>query len=286
MLIYDDQSTDETYPLCASFAAENKLFNVIKGGELPAGWLGKNHACHQLAKQAKGDYLLFLDADEVIANGLINGAVHRMKTYQLSLLSLFSNQVMQTTGEKTTVPLLHYLLLNLLPLRLVFLVKSAAFATACGQFMLFDAYSYRKNNWHGQVMDKIVEDAAIMKLVKSAGYNGEVLLANGMLTCRMYKSYRDAINGFSKNAFAAFDYNIAGLFLYILLVVGGPMIVMMTLDFPLIFFMFGPDSFNPDNDIPGIGPECALQHFIPSAANDQSNHHCLFIDTKKPLRMQ
>lgn len=239
VLIYDDQSTDNTYSLCMAFATGHKSFSVIKGGKLPNGWLGKNHACHQLAKQAKGDYLLFLDADEVIANGLINGAVHRMKTYKLGLLSLFSNQLMQTAGEKATVPLLHFLLLNLFPLRLVFLTKNPVFATACGQFMLFDAANYRENLWHQQVKDKVVEDAAIMKLVKSAGYNGEALLANGMISCRMYKNYREAINGFSKNALGAFNYSIAGLLAYVLLLIAGPMIVMMTLDFPLIFFMAG-----------------------------------------------
>jgi len=239
VIVYDDESTDDTFALCTTFCKTHPNFSVIKGRELPEGWLGKNNACHHLAKKARGDYFLFLDADETVSPGLINSAVHRMKLFKLGLLSLFSNQVMETTGEKITVPLLHYLLLNLFPLRLVFLIKNAAFSTACGQFMLFDADSYRENNWHKQVKDNLVEDAAIMKLVKLAGYNGEVLLANGMLNCRMYKNYSSAINGFSKNAFAVFNYNIAALLVYVLLLIGGPMIVIMTLDFPLIFFMLG-----------------------------------------------
>jgi glycosyltransferase involved in cell wall biosynthesis len=239
VIIYDDDSSDKTYSVALTFAGIDKRFRVIKGGELPQGWLGKNNACHQLAQQATGDFFLFLDADEQVSNGLINSAVHRMKLYQLGLLSLFANQDMKTIGEKTTVPLLHYLLLNLIPVRLVFLTKNAAFSTACGQFMLFDAATYRKNNWHELVKDKIVEDAEIMKQVKTMGYNGEVLLANGMLSCRMYKSYNEAINGFSKNALAAFNNSIAGILVYVLLLIGGPMIVAMTLNFQLIFFMAG-----------------------------------------------
>ena len=134
---------------------------------------------------------------------------------------------------------MHYLVLNLLPLRLVYLTKTAVIATACGQFMLFDAAVYKQNQWHSQARDKIVEDAEIMKLVKSASYNGEVLLANGMISCRMYKSYREAINGFSKNVLALFNYSIIGLLLNILLSMGGPMVVIMTLNFQLIFFMVG-----------------------------------------------
>jgi len=239
VIVYDDQSSDNTYAICSQFASEHANISVIKGGEIPNGWLGKNHACHQLSKKAKGKYLLFLDADTILEKRAINSAIHRLQLNNLGLLSVFPNQVMQTIGEKTTVPLLHYLLLNLLPLRLVFLIKSPVVATACGQFMLFDGDMYRQHQWHEQAKDKIVEDAEIMKLVKLAKYNGEVLLANGMVNCRMYRSYGYAIDGFSKNALAAFNYNIIALFTYILVLVGAPMIIIMTLDFNLILYIVG-----------------------------------------------
>ncbi len=239
VIIYDDDSSDNTYAICTALAASNSRFSVIKGKSLPDGWTGKNYACDQLAKKAQGKYFLFLDADETISNGLINSAVYRMQLYKLGLLSLFTNQVMKTIGEKITVPLLHFLLLNLLPLRLVFLTKNASIATACGQFMLFDAAIYRKNRWHNLVKNKVVEDAEIMRLIKSGQYKGELLLANGMISCRMYKGYEEAISGFSKNALAAFNYSIPALLVYILLLIGGPMIVIMTLNFNLIFFMAG-----------------------------------------------
>jgi len=239
VIVYDDDSSDCTYEICSAFSAADPRFSVIKGKSLPEGWLGKTHACDQLSKKARGAYFLFLDADDNISNGLINSALHRMQAYKLSLLSLLSNMVMLTPGEKTTVPLMHYIALNLLPLRLVYLAKTAAIATAWSQFMLFDAATYKQNHWHRQVRDKVAGDTEIMKLVKSASYNGEILLANGMISCRMYKSYREAINGFSKNVLPLFNYNVIILLLSILLPIGGAMIVMMTLNFPLIFFMAG-----------------------------------------------
>jgi chlorobactene glucosyltransferase len=78
-----------------------------------------------------------------------------------------------------------------------------------------------------------------MRLVKSASHNGEVLLANGMICCRMYRGYSNALNGFSKNALAAFNYSITALLVYILLLIGGPMIILMTLNFNLILFIAG-----------------------------------------------
>ncbi|HEY0244532.1 MAG TPA: glycosyltransferase, partial [Mucilaginibacter sp.] len=239
VIILDDGSSDHTYKICADFASTHSHFKVIKGNELPDDWLGKNYACYQLAQQAKGEFFLFLDADEKVKPGLINSAVHRMYLRKLSLLSLFANQEMRTTGERTVVPLMHYILLNLLPVQLVYIIKNQSVAAASGQFMLFEAAAYRQNQWHEQVKDEVVEDIAIMKQVKAASYNGEALLANGMVTCRMYKDYKTAINGFSKNFLAAFNYSVLGFLIYILLVIGGPMMIMITLDFHLIFFMAG-----------------------------------------------
>jgi cellulose synthase/poly-beta-1,6-N-acetylglucosamine synthase-like glycosyltransferase len=239
VIILDDESTDDTYAVCSAFAASHPGFKVVKGAKLPDGWIGKNYACHQLAQHADGKYLLFLDADEEVKPGLINSSVHRMHLHQLGLLSLFTNQQMETPGEKAVVPLMHFILLNLLPVRLIYLVKNAAVAAASGQFMLFDAAIYHQHQWHNAVKNKVVEDVEIMRLIKAEAYNGEALLANGMISCRMYKSYDEAINGFGKNFLAAFNYSIIGFLIYIVLVIGGPMIVIMTLNLPLIFFMLG-----------------------------------------------
>lgn len=239
VIVLDDASSDYTYKLCSDFAANNPRFKVIKGKELPPDWLGKNYGCYQLAQQAKGQFFLFLDADEKIQDGLINSAIHRMYLRKLSLLSLFANQEMRTAGELTVVPLMHYLLLNLLPLQLVYLIKNQAVAAASGQFMLFEADSYRENQWHEQAKYEVVEDVEIMKLVKANALNGEALLANNMVSCRMYKSYKEAVAGFSKNLLAAFNYRILALLIYISIIIGGPMIIMITLDFHLIFFMAG-----------------------------------------------
>lgn len=239
VIILDDDSSDRTFELCTAFIATHQQFRIIKGKRLPDDWLGKNYACHQLALEAKGKYLLFLDADEQIARGLINSAVHRMELNNLALLSLFTDQEMLTFGEKSVVPLMHYILINLLPIRLVYLAKNPAFAAASGQFMLFDAAQYRQHRWHKQVQHKIVEDVEIMRLVKTEGLKGEALLANGMISCRMYTGYKDAINGFSKNFLAAFNYSIIGFLLYLTVIIGGPLLVIATLNLQLIVFMCG-----------------------------------------------
>ncbi|MBC7744492.1 MAG: glycosyltransferase family 2 protein [Flavobacterium sp.] len=236
VIVLDDHSEDETYKICQGYANKDLRFIALKGSALPDGWLGKNYACCQMAEIASGEYLLFLDADEIVENGLINNAVHRMKTNRLTLLSLFTNQVMVTLGEKLVVPLMHFLLLNLLPLRLVRLSGNPAFSAASGQFMLFEARNYQQYKWHTMVKDKVVEDIEIMKLVKSFKFRAEALLANGYIKCRMYRNLNQAMDGFSKNMLAGFNYSLPGIFSYIFLIMMGPVAIGYYLNIQLFSF--------------------------------------------------
>lgn len=238
VFVLDDNSTDDTFKLVQNFALSNPQFSVVKGKELPSGWLGKNFACHQLAQLATGKYFLFLDADETIEKAFINSLINRFESGDLALLSIFTNQVMKTIGEKLAVPLMHFILLNLLPLRLVRLSNNPAFAAASGQCMFFNAKNYLTNNWHERVKSKVVEDVEIMKLVKQEKFNAEALLGNGLIYCRMYKNLNESLQGFSKNLLAGFGNNIIILLFYQLLVVVGPVILLLNYKFTLLALPF------------------------------------------------
>ncbi|WP_316739611.1 glycosyltransferase family 2 protein [Pedobacter aquatilis] len=234
VIVLDDDSDDDTYKLVDTFDSENPKFKVVRGEVLPKGWLGKNYACHQLSKLAAGNYFLFLDADEEIKRGFINSLIFRMENGGLSLLSIFTNQVMKSLGEKLTIPLMHFLLLNLLPLRLVRYSDNPAFSAASGQCMFFQASNYHDFEWHKRVKDKVVEDVEIMKLVKNEGFKTEALLANGLIYCRMYKNLTESINGFSKNLLAGFGSNIIILLIYQLLVIAWPIVLILNFDLSLL----------------------------------------------------
>lgn len=236
VIVLDDHSEDNTFQKVDDFCQNHPKFKIIKGKALPKGWLGKNFACHQLAEQANGNWLLFLDADEEIKDGLINNSLYRMYIGKLSLLSLFTNQITITLGEKTVVPLMHFLLLNLLPLRLVKLSKLPSLSAASGQFMLFNAAHYKQFHWHQAVKNKVVEDIEIMKKVKFSGLNGEALLANGFIFCRMYKNYTECLEGFSKNILAGFNNSVLALIIYIIVIIFGPLFILIFGTFQLLYF--------------------------------------------------
>jgi glycosyltransferase involved in cell wall biosynthesis len=245
LIILDDDSSDETAALVNQFAATEPRCRLVFGKPLPKGWLGKNWACHQLAHLASGKYLLFIDADVQISAGFVRSALQEMKQKNLSLLSVFNDQKMYTAGEKMVVPLMHYLLLTLLPLRLVFSTKDYLVAAASGQCMLFEADAYRKHQFHQQAKAKVLEDIYIMQRLKKAGLAGAACLANGLIHCRMHHSYPEAITGFSKNLMAGFRNSVWLTSLYVMLITVGylaflsPGFIQLFPDYSTLFFFYG-----------------------------------------------
>ncbi|MGC8824420.1 MAG: glycosyltransferase [Bacteroidales bacterium] len=204
IVVFDDESTDGTANVVENFAKVDNRIRLIRSNGLPVGWLGKNHACHRLAQNASGNYLLFLDADVRIDESVIADAVVYLKKNNLKLLTVFPTQLMMTFGERISVPIMNYILLSLLPLIFVRISPFASHAAANGQFMLFDADIYKKIKPHQLFKNNPVEDIAIARYFKKQKLKLACITGEKRIKCRMYKTYNDAVNGFSKNVFMFF----------------------------------------------------------------------------------
>ncbi|MEM7512978.1 MAG: glycosyltransferase family 2 protein [Bacteroidota bacterium] len=235
VIFLNDHSEDASEKLLKDFSSTHTHVRYVNGSPLPEGWLGKHWACHQLAQEANGAYLLFLDADIAFLHPhLIPSAKACMEKYQLKLLSLFPDQIMESRGEQWVVPIMHYLLLSLLPLWWILRLPFPSMAAANGQFMFFEAETYRKFLWHERVKDNVVEDIAIMQELKEERLKGLTLLGNGLIRCRMYKSLEEGMDGFSKNILAGFGNSPIGLGIYLFLVMFGWAIVIPFLPISLL----------------------------------------------------
>ena len=133
ILVYDDESSDNTRQIVREFEQRDPRIVLLEGSALPPQWTGKNHACHQLASVARGDYYLFLDADVRIRGNLISHAVARMIKDDLSLISIVPVQQMNTPGARMSVPLMNWILLSLLPMPLIRRSRRPSLAAANGQ---------------------------------------------------------------------------------------------------------------------------------------------------------
>lgn len=227
IIVYDDQSADDTPVLIETFAAKDRRLRGIRGTSLPGDWTGKNYACHMLGKEARGNILLFLDADVTITNDAVRKATGYFLNHRLDMLSLFPRQIMKTTGEKLAVPLMNWILLSLLPLPLVRKSPKPSLAAANGQFIMFDSRNYQQRFWHEQVRLNLVEDIAINRMMKKMGYKTATLLGKDDVMCRMYGSYQEAVNGFAKNVLQFFGGSVPAVVLFMMFTFPGIVIIPM-----------------------------------------------------------
>jgi len=242
ILVYDDHSTDRTAAVVEEMAAGDPRISLIRGGPLPQGWLGKNHACHRLGEEAAGQWLLFLDADVEVAPGLIRDSVAYALKHQIRLLSIFPKQVMKTAGEWLVVPLMNWILVSLLPMILVRTCRWTSFSGANGQFMLFDSAIYKRFRWHEQVKSDPVEDIRISRLMKKKRFRTATLLSGGQISCRMYDGYDQALKGFSKNIGQFFGNSLLWMLIFTLLTTLLPLSLFIFSSFfrlsPLAFYLY------------------------------------------------
>lgn len=236
--VYDDLSEDRTGEIARSFAENDSRFHLLEGGELPVGWMGKNHGCHRLSLHATGEYLLYLDADVSIGRGLIRNAVAHAQKHRLDLFSVFPTQKMETWGEWITVPIMNWILLSLLPLVLTRISPRPSFSAANGQFMMFRAEVYHRLQYHKMLRNVKVEDIAIFWQMKREGLRTHTVLGNRQIQCRMYQSYSDAVTGFTRSVFAFFGGSKTAAFLFGLVTTFGfiPVVVVLPQVYTIFYF--------------------------------------------------
>lgn len=238
IIVFDDQSEDRTSEIVTEFSKSDKRISLGRSEGLPEGWLGKNHACHSLAKYASGEFLLFLDADVSIKNNTIGKAVSFAEKYRLSLISIFPKQEIVTLGEKISVPNMNYILLSLLPLILVRISGFRSLSAANGQFMFFKTSDYRKEEPHLLMKGDKVEDIAISRYLKMKKMKIACLAGDKDISCRMYGGFGDAVEGFSKNVIAFFGNSFFLAVMFWLITSFGFLAVLSSLSTALIVVYF------------------------------------------------
>lgn len=205
ILVVDDRSGDGTAALARAVPKGNaSRLLVIDGVELPDGWLGKPWACHQGAERAKGDLILFTDADTIHAPDLLGRAVAALEEDEADLLSVAGRQLMETFWERLVQPQFFFVM----AVRFYDIADTLRRgrwrdAIANGQFMLFRREVYDAVGGHAAVKDEVVEDLSLAQLVVRRGRRLSFRTAETGLATRMYRSLGHLIEGWSKNMFRA-----------------------------------------------------------------------------------
>ncbi len=201
VLVLDDGSGDDTAALVCEIAATDTRLSLLTGDELPSGWMGKGFACHQLAAAARGDVLLFTDADTRHEAHMLRSVVGAMAA-GADVVTAFPEQEIGSAAEALTVPLMLFTVWAFLPVGKVWDDPSPIYTAANGQLLAFTRAAYERVGGHAAVHDSVLEDMHLGQRAKGAGLRLRLTDGTGTTRTRMYRSPGEVWRGFSKNAYA------------------------------------------------------------------------------------
>ncbi|HSB66756.1 MAG TPA: glycosyltransferase [Anaerolineales bacterium] len=219
VIVLDDQSSDDTPGILQKIRVDNPRLNICACTPPPQGFTGKNWACAQLAEHAQGDLLLFTDADTLFQPQALKELVRVMVGEQADLITGYPRQLMESWGERLLVPFFLWAVLCFTPLWLAYRLRIPRLSSAVGQMMLFRRDAYQKVGGHAVLGAVVVEDIALARRIRRAGLLWRVVTITDLVSCRMYLGGQQALDGFTKNLFATFDFRL-GVFLFVYLWLG------------------------------------------------------------------
>jgi hypothetical protein len=200
LVILDDDSHDATAAIVGRFAAEDPRVRLVRGGGLPSGWCGKQHACSQLAASARHDTWVFLDVDVSPTPDAIARTADFLDASGAALASGFPRQATACLLDWLLLPLIHFILLGYLPIARSRQDRSPGLAAGCGQLFVTRRADYERAGGHAAIRTSLHDGVKLPRAYRREGLSTDIFDATDIATCRMYARSADVWRGLSKNA--------------------------------------------------------------------------------------
>jgi glycosyltransferase involved in cell wall biosynthesis len=200
ILVVDDQSTDATASVVRGLMEKIPNLCLLQSGELPDGWVGKNHALWAGAQVATCGWLLFTDADAEHERDSVSRALDLAHEHGAALVSFSPEQIAETWYEKALIPFIYVRLAKRFSYENVNDPNSLA-AAANGQFLMMRRDVYDTTGGHSAVAGEVLEDVALAISAKAKGYRIWFGPGKGIVHVRMYRSFGAMWQGWKKNLY-------------------------------------------------------------------------------------
>jgi cellulose synthase/poly-beta-1,6-N-acetylglucosamine synthase-like glycosyltransferase len=208
LIVVNDQSTDRTTEILEELQERIPALRVLGTDGLPRGWAGKNYAAWLGAEAASGDWLLFTDADTCHERGSVGRALADAVQHEAVWVSYSPEQEMETFWERALIPFVYCRLARKFAFARVNDPRQPD-AAANGQFILVRRDAYQGIGGHRAVAGEILEDVALARRAKQAGYGIYFAAPIGVVRTRMYRSFRAMAEGWTKNLYPLVGGNAA-----------------------------------------------------------------------------
>ena len=202
LIVVNDRSIDSTAAILDGI--DDPRLITITGEEPPAGWLGKPWALHQGSRRARGELLLFVDADVLYQPPAVAAAVARLEECGGEMITLFPRLGMRGFWEHIAMPNLAVFVFMIMNLWLANRSRHPLLALGGGPGNLVRRETYFAAGGHERLKNAVVDDVALSRLMRRAGHVTEAVRADDFVCVRMYRGLREVVGGFTKNCFATF----------------------------------------------------------------------------------
>jgi hypothetical protein len=202
VILVNDRSSDRTGEIMERLASGDPRVKVIHLKELPDGWLGKVHAMDHGAAAASGEWLLFSDADVVVAPGTIARTISYAEEQGLDHLAVMPEFLPANL-------ILDAGLTNLF--RVFCLVGQVWKADRPGSNAAVGSGSYnlvrRSTLEEGPGLEYLkmeaADDVALGQMLKDSGARQRLAKGNGYVLVEFYPTIRAAISGSERSLFTS-----------------------------------------------------------------------------------
>jgi cellulose synthase/poly-beta-1,6-N-acetylglucosamine synthase-like glycosyltransferase len=208
VIAVNDRSTDRTGEIMEEVAARSTSqgrLKVIHHRELPAGWLGKTHAMWTAANQAKGDWLLFTDADVMFKPDSVRRALAYGEAERADHVVVFPQMIMKRPGE--------YMMIAFFQTMFVFGHRPWKVADpkskdhmGVGAFNLIRRSAYEKVGTYEALRMEVLDDMKLGKVVKNAGLAQRNVFGEDLISIRWAHGASGVVENLTKNFFAVLSF--------------------------------------------------------------------------------
>ncbi len=169
IIAIDDSSEDSTGKIISQYAKKHANIIPVSARAKPEGWMGKNWACMEGYKKVSGELLLFTDADTVHDKKVISLTVAHLNSFDLDALSAIPRMLTFDFWTNITLPMIStFLHTRFSALNVNNPSKKTGYFF--GSFFIIKKTTYKEVGTHDGVRHEIIEDGALGKKVKDAGY--------------------------------------------------------------------------------------------------------------------
>jgi chlorobactene glucosyltransferase len=218
VIVVDDRSSDRTREILDGIACDDARLRVVIGEETPDGWLGKPWALEQGTRVARGEMLLLVDADLHYSPDAITSAVAYMDEHpDVAMIVLFPRFEMRGFGEQIGMPMMAVTALMFMPVWLSNRTTHRDLALGGGTGNLVRREAFEAIGGYARLHDAVVDDVGLSHHVRASGRRTQAVLADRLVSLRMYRGAREIVEGFTKNVYTAMGGTIGVSFLFLLI---------------------------------------------------------------------